>query len=157
MVRTLLGHISSMLIGAEIVILSVMLNSCVTWHEKSVDDTMKPYKDSFLVDMQMLDEHFKGLDIKFLSLSDSIVGQCNPFTKKITIDPTYFFKANEKQKSALIYHELGHCVCDKVHYDKKLKDGCPKSLMYQNIPWNSCLQTHWNYYIIELRERCKRR
>lgn len=54
------------------------------------------------------------------------------------------------QKTAVIFHEMGHCHLKRDHQQGKLSDDCPKSIMNEHIPSHACLNLHWFQYIEEL-------
>ena len=60
---------------------------------------------------------------------------------------------NDLQREWLVLHELGHCVLNKDHNDRKLSDGCPESIMrsYLINYWESqdCYQNKYEHYINE--------
>lgn len=96
---------------------------------------------------------------------------------RIEIDPRWWSRADEKERWALIYHELGHCVCNLDHPeivdswfinwlhrqgvktvhqipDPYLVDGCERTLMHPYILNSSCVAKHEAYYRTELFMRC---
>lgn len=113
----------------------------------------------------------------------SIIGRCNNFDitySIITIDPGYWRRASPTGRQFTAYHELAHCVCYSPHtqpsisqggilgfleelafaigiFKKKgfLPDGCPVSIMHPSEFSESCMLTHYNYYMQELKKRCQ--
>lgn len=117
------------------------------------------------------------LTIGFKEKPYPVIGQCywvTFFKREIDIDPYYWQSSSELEKQSLIDHEMGHCVCHRLHspttqrewYDKALEflgiirkegflyDGCPDSLMhFGNIP-EKCLIQHKTYYDTEMKYFC---
>jgi hypothetical protein len=94
------------------------------------------------------------IPINFDILTNNQVGVCQTWSngyREIRIEKAYWEAATEKEKIELVFHELGHCQQGRGHTSTYLTDGCPVSLMdpYTLDLW--CLDTHWDYYIEELR------
>ena len=101
---------------------------------KEVDPAFQPYLDRYLV--------AKGsglstdIPIGFADLSDhgSAVGVCTRWSngfRQIEIDPDYWNSSwtSEQEKTALLFHELGHCDLNRGHETALLVTGWPVSLM----------------------------
>lgn len=93
---------------------------------------------------------------------------------RIEIDSQFWTVSEDISRKALMYHELGHCVCSRDHTpveaewligllnslgvehirSTKLFDGCPKSLMHPYLPSEDCLKRHWGHYKEELFKSC---
>ena len=62
--------------------------------------------------------------IEFVSEGkDKVLGTCidyNDGTKKITIRQEYWTNLHSIIKKRLLYHELGHCVLNRSHYEAKV-------------------------------------
>ena len=103
--------------------------------------------------------------IKFYigNTSGKAVGVCSMKKREITINKKYWEgDASEYDKELTIYHELGHCLLNRGHYNPlnhyffspELQKNCPKSIMY----WQSygskdayrCFHQHRPYYWREL-------
>jgi hypothetical protein len=93
---------------------------------------------------------------------------------KIVIDPDWWETAPPEEHWALIFHELGHCICNRDHpvtdetwfvqflqylgwpsTNNYLKDGCEKTLMNPYNVRSYCVNSHKAYYIEELFKECK--
>lgn len=108
----------------------------------------------------------------------SIVGVClnvGLTSTSIRIDRDFWKTRSFIEQQGLIYHELGHCVCNLKHvvsngswidnilniFDKQkedvvfLNDGCPNSLMYPYTLSKRCLDANWYYYLFDLKKKCK--
>ncbi len=132
--------------------------SCSTAPTK--DGKLKPYINKFIEDMGFEKNRVKDYTVKFETLEwlgSRVIGKCNPFTNVVSIDPGYWYDLfrSEKHKTALVHHELGHCVCGiYTHVDDVMPDKCPVSIMNTSIPSNTCLQRHWDHYVEDLFQRC---
>ena len=97
------------------------------------------------------------------NLKKGTVGVCYGKNRQIKIDKTYWNSdASAYDKELTIYHELGHCVLNRAHYNPTnmsfvsptLQRKCPISIMY----WKSygakeayrCFHEHRKYYWNEL-------
>lgn len=137
-------------------------------------------------DFENLDISFKPQDYSAGKIVDdaSVIGMCYwnwgilGAKNRIEIDPMYWKTAGEYEKWNLIFHEMGHCVCNLQHPDIKeesgfigwlndvgittvrkqehyLRDGCPATIMHPLNLSNECVADHQQYYIQELFSRCK--
>ena len=151
---TILGLIETvtiMLIG----ILTWTLVSCVTTSPVFVDNELVFYKAEFIAKTKYKETNFLFYSIKFMSLPGRTVGTCNSGNKDIFIDPSFWYRSNNKTKQALIFHEFGHCICFKKHYNEEREDECPVSIMNKHIPDPKCLKKHWDSYMEDYFERCE--
>lgn len=93
--------------------------------------------------------------IYFDNLPERVAGRCFSFLNLVQLNLSSYINYDEYEKKALIYHELGHCLCGSGH-DVQLKDFCPKSLMYPAM-WSSyCYKLKWKIYLSDLRSRCQK-
>ena len=134
-----------------------MMFSCSQFPTR--DGKLQPYVNSFIEDMGYEKDRIDGYTVRFETLSHlnaGTIGYCQPLSKRIRIDPTYWYGpfVSEKSRTALVYHELGHCVCYEAHDDSLLPDKCPTTIMHHRLTSNTCLQRHWDYYVEELFQRC---
>lgn len=77
-----------------------------------------------------------GLVIRYSSdLSSSTCGQCrlrgrsNERDRTVEINQVVTCWQNDREKEALVFHELGHCLLGRDHVQDTLPNGSPKSLM----------------------------
>lgn len=99
----------------------------------------------------------RNLHMEFLSRENRVVGTClqTPFLNFIKIDPTWYFKGSTPlSRRSVVYHELGHCLCDLDHHNTITKIGCPESLMHESTMGEFCLRRNWSKYIQRLRTEC---
>jgi hypothetical protein len=69
----------------------------------------------------------------------------------ITISVSYWQKASDIERSALIYHEVGHCVFRLGHYDQD-----PTSIMYPYVFREEWLQVMFDSMVDKMMDRIKR-
>lgn len=130
--------------------------------KRKYDNTkfFKPYIDEFveLSKGKVTSNDIEGLTIGFddpIVRKTRAVGICYIVMKHINIDKTYWDNHEEIEKKALIFHEMGHCVCYQLrHRNKVIKYGCPSSIMNSRTIPDVCLIFFWNYYIKELFDNC---
>ena len=131
--------------------IGVNFHSCSSTEIK-VDPVFNSYVSQFKVlsNGRHSDIILNRTTIIFKSISS--LGLCRPYNNEIEINPSYWFGSTVKERLALIYHELGHCVLFRKHEEKRLKDGCPYSIMYHEQTMNDayCYETHWKHYKKEL-------
>ena len=134
---------------AIIRLLYVLVMAYVIISDLTIDDyVFDPYKKSF--------EEITGkkipsfLSVGFATRSEGIAGTCKFVPYSISVDPKVWFYVDSSTKTAIIYHELSHCVCLRLrHSEGELSDGCPESIMNATIPSEECLDKHWDYYMTE--------
>ena len=71
---------------------------------------------------------------------------------RIVIDEDMWHELSDMYKEYVIFHELGHCVLDRVHDEKTLSDGTCGSIMASGTgrcDWNYRI-TNRDYYLDEL-------
>lgn len=85
-------------------------------------------------------------------LPSNVVGLCVPYEHIVLVSAQYWSVADKIHREALVWHELGHCMLNRMHVSD-MKDGHAVSLMYPSI--NSVddekfYTAHRNEYIKEL-------
>lgn len=95
------------------------------------------------------------IPIYFTSFDSSVIGMCYGFLgpyflKSIDLDKEYWDNASFYQKEELLFHELGHCILNRMHDDRMIPSGFPHpySIMYPYTFYQ--YQYHRDYYIEEL-------
>lgn len=96
-----------------------------------------------------------GVRIYFADLKEPKVGTCYMGTRVIHIDRNIWDSISEISRKALIYHELGHCVCKIFLHTEDAKYGCDGSLMSKTMESPRCYIENWDKYIKDLRLRCQ--
>ena len=129
-------------------------------HHDKTDVEFETYLEKIPVETGDLIIGFKEasgfLDSQFTKGS-TIAGFCGvslfPPTAQISINPTWWKNKSEKQRLALLVHEIGHCKYAKLHNDDKIFFGCPKTLMNSFTTSKGCLDMYWDYYMWEIKRR----
>jgi len=124
------------------------------------DSKLVPYVKRFGKDMNIDYDELKGHSIKFLNLNhlgESVAGVCYGLND-ISIDPDFWYDSSrsDRERTAVMYHELVHCVCGFDHSKgKRIPTNCPVSIMNPTLPGGECLKDNWDYYIADLRSKCR--
>lgn len=99
----------------------------------------------------------EAIVLEFGELTGNEGGKCAPnaYPKQIVIDRGKWLLINQHQREMLVFHELGHCILNRVHKNEKLPHGECVSLMDGNENGFSCsnnfTSAHWReYYVNEL-------
>jgi hypothetical protein len=129
----------------------------------------------------------KNVSIEFSDIKKgSVIGVCSYHkdSREITLDKNFWTHAKWSDKVALVYHEMTHCYCDRMHdFDKEKKytdnteksifefifnpkmqgpikeegyfdDFCPVSIMHPIIVDDKCFSNHYQHYAKEMFDRC---
>jgi hypothetical protein len=77
------------------------------------------YAEEYEAPVKIDDLEFKTADIE----EENIMGRCHRYdhgTPTIVIDSIYWDKISPTQRIALVFHELGHCVLNRIHVEEGL-------------------------------------
>lgn len=122
----------------------------------------------------------KKVSVKFDRIDrEGVVGFCamGPTRREVVIDINYWNNIGKLQKLELLFHELTHCFCGRMHdygdgkpypevsskvYAAKrpakrsadFDDGCPKSIMFPRVLDKKCIGRHYGEYTEEMFDRC---
>ena len=170
-----------------ILILFLSNYSCASTKVKGIHPEFKDHVKDFGFLLPEYSEESKRLNIGFVDFSktpddSSTIGRCSlsiTFNHTITIDKNYWKIATPTSQYFTMLHEMGHCVCYLNHseptsglvgkledflfsigiWTKKgyLQDGCPASIMHPNEFGEICSIRHFNYYIKEFQDSCRKR
>lgn len=99
-------------------------------------------------------------DAEFIA---NVVGTCDytQLTSKkntVRIKASFYNKATKETKTALLYHELGHCALGLDHDSRIIFNSydtmsdCPNSIMHPTLVSDECIKANWQHYIEELRK-----
>ncbi len=93
---------------------------------------VQPYVDRFVAEGsargRVIDLSTLGLDITFQDdLADSLAAFCNNGT--IVISRHFWKTRNDSHREAMIFHELGHCILQRIHHNAILPNDEWLSLM----------------------------
>ncbi len=117
----------------------------------------------------------------------NVIGLCSyePGFRGIDLDIDFWNNSSWSSKTALVYHELAHCYCERDHdFDEGkrypdnsirsfierffakqvlspvkiegyMEDGCPTSIMHPVLLGDYCFETHYQHYVQEMFDRCE--
>jgi len=71
-------------------------------------------------------------------------------TPRIAVDRSRWEKMEEMKRTALLFHEMGHCVLERRHKEGIAEKGCPSSVMYPYTLSNDCFTEYKIQYETEL-------
>lgn len=100
--------------------------------EVNIPLEVQPYIDRFVVEAalrdQVIDLSDFGLDIIFQQdLEDTLAAFCN--NGQIVINRQFWDTRSDLVREAMIFHELGHCILDRIHYNALLANDEWTSIM----------------------------
>ena len=120
----------------------------------STDPIFEPYISEF---ESYYGSNIIDIPINFAKLKNRKVGVCYSWDsgyREIEIDRDQWEKElTEDQKSALIFHELGHCELNRDHRDDLKEDMCPESIMNWMLLRDSCMKKYKIEYFEEIFEQ----
>jgi hypothetical protein len=73
----------------------------------------------------------------------TLAGSCRHYTngyRDIHLNKLYWQEMTDKQRKALVWHELGHCILGLDHDNRLQPNGCPVNAMYREVPHAVCLE-----------------
>jgi Putative phage metallopeptidase len=155
-----------------------------------IESEMQSYVDEYVALAKINGISFSKMPtMGFDELAGRTVGNCwmNPVFdyREISIDKSFWDATSAERKTAVIFHELTHCVCNRDHdygQDKPYPednlpgtvftviknavvipkiddgfydDGCPVSLMHPDIVPTECMKLHYPEYVKEMFDRCE--
>jgi len=139
--------------------MTIIFFSCEKKKEHIIPAEVEEYVSSFFNDARgnglniYLDDY--DLTIEFSEIEDAN-GTCNSSDNIIQIDSSEWYeRMNETTRKWLIYHELGHCILERIHDLEVFENGECKSIMHSHISNSECftnfVSDSWQkYYIKEL-------
>lgn len=139
----------------RLLILCLFLTACADKKEtlyQGIDPEFQEFVDEFQVDsIQQGKPVTVYIPINFHEM-DGFAGKCKN-KAEILIDPDDWESRSVHQQKALIYHELGHCVLGRDHYNETVSDGLfgrPVSIMTEHLGLVDFNSSHFDSYIEEL-------
>lgn len=141
----------------HIATVALVLSGCGT--RMTVDPSLRPTVNQFLQDSQA---HGVYVDASHLrayldpglvyaaSGKLETVGLCDMASGVVTISPDYWGIADQAQRENLVYHELGHCLLNRLHTQALGDDGLPSSIMYPDLLDPTDYQTRRTALVDEL-------
>ncbi len=68
----------------------------------------------------------------------------------IQLSRSYWNQASDISKKILLFHELGHCLFNRIHKIDLYPDNCPRSIMFPDVLQESCFLLHQTDLLKEL-------
>ena len=119
-----------------------------------IDPAFIPYLDQFLLLYKKpVTSLIMAFDTDTFKLEKDSVGVCHRETQKaplIAIKRSFWVKATPTTKENLIFHELGHCILNRPHDDRRFTDDRPVSLMNSRLLLDLEYSNNKTYYWNEL-------
>jgi hypothetical protein len=102
-----------------------------------IDKDLEPFLNTFIDEAKKrgVEVKLENLIMTFGNSTTDICGQCNKKSnngqRTITIikDPICWTNASKQNQEALVFHELGHCLLNRLHRDDVFPNGDDVSLM----------------------------
>jgi hypothetical protein len=113
----------------------VLMLSCEKEKQQVVDTELASYVDSFFLAANRLGINMKAADynysVVFGKLENSTTGFCSSSgdENNVTIDSNSWKILDSDYRYFLIFHELGHCILKRPHYNQSFQNGECKSWM----------------------------
>lgn len=76
-----------------------------------------------------------------------LIGICYPSRNFVEIRESFWAKASDPEREALVFHELGHCHFWLSHHNTLRDDGCPERLMHPVVVGESCYLKRRSEYV----------
>lgn len=178
-----MGYNIIMKILVKAILLIILLCSCCKPHikirpeYKGVDPILGSLVDEYIDLANQNGIVFDNkVTIGFKDIGNgTIVGLCTfgGWFREIDIDKDYWNKTGSLSHLVLVWHELTHCYCSRIHdygegkiYSNKewifgtrdapgyYSDGCPITIMYPQVLDDTCTESHYSDYIKEMFDRC---
>lgn len=141
----------------NLAIAAILLTSCGKPPVQSAE--VVPYLQAFNEQYSGLNVDAFKLDVELVDQLDGVSdesashtpGECMPYNShKIELSRSLWDKMSDTMRKSLVFHELGHCVFNRVHLDTKYSDGCPTTLMSTNLIPDGCVAAHHDDLFSEL-------
>jgi hypothetical protein len=125
-----------------------------TKHVNTVEDEFKPYVDRFSIEAK--NNHYEvdvgRVDIVFTDIPKRdghvVLGECLYNDQIILVNYMPWTRLTAIRKEVTVFHELGHCVLDRVHIQDTVKQ---KSIMMPiGLPSDKDYTTNRSKYMHEL-------
>ncbi len=123
---------------------------------QAIPGTFAPYVQSFLQEAKKrglnLSAEMKGLRIVKKPIDPSYDGLCYEDINRIEIDAATWDHLDEANREFLLFHELGHCLLGRAHFDEPAQNGECRSFMRGKTACRLLLGSSlWRtYYLDEL-------
>lgn len=112
-------------------VIIVFLSTCVRDDPNYIDPEFDTYVDMFFEEAQKRDLNISPDDFSFSVVfgDDFRTGVCYMRQNRIEINEANWGNLTELTRQYLIFHEMGHCILDRLHDNEVLPNGECKSLM----------------------------
>lgn len=104
-----------------------------------IDDTLRPYYESFLIEAEKRNVEFQALEsfiemrIGVIEEDPTFLGKCNSniddINREVVINVLFWDILSPIEKEKLVFHELGHCLLNRPHRNDKAQTGFCASIM----------------------------
>lgn len=139
-----------------LLIIAQFLVSCQQRDPRTFAGVHPEFRDLVAQYESLLGKSIGDVAVNFQDRPTGVAGSCittyhdgGPY-HEVVIDPDTWDDISDEQQMALLFHELAHCVQGRPHLNSHLSDGCPKSMMHENLLATSCIKNHEGYYLKEL-------
>ena len=111
--------------------LAVLCISCVDDSPNFIDPELQPYVDQFFEEAEIRDLDISADDFSFsVNFGEKThLGVCSLASNEVLINSFHWSNFTELEREYLMFHELGHCILDRLHDDQSLPNGECKSIM----------------------------
>jgi hypothetical protein len=116
----------------------------------------KPQDPAFLPYLQAFHRQYSAdildTEIEFVSMfpTNNELAQCEMGFDHVEVRRDYWEMLSETSRKVLIFHELGHCIFNRIHRNDVYDDNCPKSIMSTYLMSDSCYNAHSQDLLKEL-------
>ena len=125
-------------------------------NEEAANSIFNPYFDIFKIEAQQRGYDFDDYEIEFYLadiIDDDFGGFADPSTNKIVIDRENWNRIDSNKREVLIFHELGHSILKRLHFNGKTDSG--ECLSYMRGKSDFCFRNLYSnlwreYYLDEL-------
>lgn len=114
-----------------------------------IEPALAPYVSQF---SSLVGYPLSGIIVEYGDVLSPSIGVCikGKSIPRVIIKKSTFKNLSEARRWALVAHELGHCILNRVHTINDQPDNCPVSIMDSTIVSDTCLGRHLDYYNLEL-------
>jgi hypothetical protein len=152
-----------LLIAFTLCLLICLLCSCgQSPEEQVISGDLVPYVEGFKAETG-IEFHNTDIFLADIPLDQSdpdfpiINGKCYQGigVNIVLINSNVFGETQKGIRTALLAHELGHCLFGIPHNETLQTDGCPVSVMHPHLLSSECWELHKSEYYQELIEKYK--
>jgi len=125
-----------------------------------VDEQLWTYFDRFAAEAKLrnlnFDQELFELTAEISSISDEgVAGTCQWHSRRanhVTVDLDFWNRASDIGKEFVVFHELGHCILYRDHFEDQFENGVCQSIMRSGTLdcTDAFNRTNREYYLDEL-------